>query len=437
MRHVTRRSVIFSALFSAALLGVHLDALAQRIDEATYQYPYKDPYLATMTVGIMKGDEDFSADDIRDIEIGILAYRNNIHLLEGKGKLHFRFYQQNGPAPVIFILPGLGGSAYTGSTRYIAELFVEKGFHVLALPNPYNWNFALAASTSGFPGLTREDSKDLYSVMWLALNHVKERYHAKIGKVGLIGLSDGALYAAYVSTLDSKQRRIGFDTTLLVNPPVDLLEAIRKIDDMAGLGKDLGEKQKENIESYAVGVGIDALKKDFTDPDYFANWDRRLRLTDKQMQYLIGTTLYAAVGDAIYVIDLLNDLTVLKKPISWGYRSARLKEARSMGLTGYLEEFLIPRLQQITGKRTNLERLNVRISLKGIESALQENKDIFLMHNLDDFLASKASLVYLENLFGDRATIYPLGGHLGNLWYPQNKSDIAARFEHLLHASPN
>ncbi|HUL13897.1 MAG TPA: alpha/beta hydrolase, partial [Methylococcaceae bacterium] len=73
MRHVTRRSVIFSALFSAALLGVHPDVFARRIDEATYQYPYKNPYVATTTVGIMKGNEDFSADDIRDIEIGILA----------------------------------------------------------------------------------------------------------------------------------------------------------------------------------------------------------------------------------------------------------------------------------------------------------------------------------------------------------------------------
>ena len=437
MRHVTRRSVIFSALFSAALLGVHPDVFARRIDEATYQYPYKNPYVATTTVGIMKGNEDFSADDIRDIEIGILAHRNNIHLLEGKGKLHFRFYQQNGPAPVIFILPGLGGSAYTGSTRYIAELFVDKGFHVLALPDPYNWNFALAASTSGFPGLTREDSTDLYSAMSLALNHVKEHYHAKIGKVGLIGFSDGARYAAYVGTLDSEQRKIGFDTTLLVNPPADLLEAMRKIDDMAGLGKDFGEKQKENIESYAIGVGIDALKKDFTDPDYFANWDRRLRLSDKQMQYLIGTVLYSAVGDAIYVIDLLNDLTILKKPISWGYRSARLKEARSIGPTGYLEKFLIPRLQRITGKPTTIDRLNERMSLKGIEGALQENNHIFLMHNLDDFLVSKASLAYLENLFGDRATIYPLGGHLGNLWYPQNTRDIVARFEPLLHVGPD
>ena len=437
MRHVTRRSVIFSALFSAALLGVHLDALAQRIDEATYQYPYKDPYLATMTVGIMKGDEDFSADDIRDIEIGILAYRNNIHLLEGKGKLHFRFYQQNGPAPVIFILPGLGGSAYSGSTRYIAELFVEKGFHVLALPNPYNWNFALAASTSGFSGLTREDSTDLYSAMSLALNHVKEHYHAKIGKVGLIGFSDGALYAAYVSTLDSEQRKIGFDTTLLVNPPVDLLEAIRKIDEMVGLGKDFGEKEKDDLEAYAFGVGIYALKKDFTDPDYFANWDRRLRLTDKKMQYLIGTALYSAIGDAIYVMELVNQLGILKTPISWGYRSARLGEARSVGLTGYLEKFLIPRLQRITGKPTTIDRLNERMSLKGIEQALQANAHIFLMHNLDDFLVSNASLPYLENLFGDRATIYPHGGHLGNLWYSQNKRDIVARFEHLLHASPD
>jgi hypothetical protein len=77
------------------------------------------------------------------------------------------------------------------------------------------------------------------------------------------------------------------------------------------------------------------------------------------------------------------------------------------------------------------------MSLKGVEGALQEKKHIFLMHNLDDFLVSNANLIYLEKLFGNRATIYPHGGHLGNLWYPQNKRDIVARFEHLLHASPD
>ena len=104
------------------------------------------------------------------------------------------FYQQAGSAPLIFIIPGLGSPAAMGSTAYLAEVLVDQGFHVLILPSPFNWNFALAASRSGLPGITQEDSEDLYSAMHLILQDIKFHYGARVGGIGLIGLSDGALY---------------------------------------------------------------------------------------------------------------------------------------------------------------------------------------------------------------------------------------------------
>jgi hypothetical protein len=56
------------------------------------------------------------------------------------------------------------------------------------------------------------------------------------------------------------------------------------------------------------------------------------------------------------------------------------------------------------------------------------------MHNRDDFLVSSADLDYLEGLLGDRAKIYPYGGHMGNLWYSQNRKDIVSIFKPLLKA---
>lgn len=50
------------------------------------------------------------------------------------------------------------------------------------------------------------------------------------------------------------------------------------------------------------------------------------------------------------------------------------------------------------------------------------------MHNRDDFLVSIEDLDYLEGLLGDRAKIYPYGGHMGNIWYWQNRNDIVSIF---------
>jgi len=44
-----RKSTLLMFYLFTAVLFFQPNAFAQRIDEASYRYPYKDPYLATMT----------------------------------------------------------------------------------------------------------------------------------------------------------------------------------------------------------------------------------------------------------------------------------------------------------------------------------------------------------------------------------------------------
>lgn len=46
------------------------------------------------------------------------------------------------------------------------------------------------------------------------------------------------------------------------------------------------------------------------------------------------------------------------------------------------------------------------------------------MHNADDFLLTTGDVAWMEQVFGDRALIFPRGGHLGNLYYPDNVASI-------------
>ena len=114
-------------VWSFGFLCFQPDVLALRVDRAAYRYTYTDPYLATTTLSIAKGRDVLLADDDvsrRSLEITVLDGRDNAYLLEGKGKLRFRFYQQTGSAPLIFIIPGLGSPAAFGSAAYPAEVLV-------------------------------------------------------------------------------------------------------------------------------------------------------------------------------------------------------------------------------------------------------------------------------------------------------------------------
>jgi hypothetical protein len=417
------------------LLCVCQIAFAMRVDEASYHYPYKNPYLATATVAILKDREQrYAWDETQHLYLELIPGRNDVHLLEGKGKLRVRYSPHPGPAPLIFVLPGFGGSAYSGTARYIAQLLTDHGFQVLSMPSPFHWNFTLAASRSALPGLTERDAEDMYGAMQAALNTVRERFHPEITHVGVIGLSHGALTAAFLSKLDSERKEIGFEITLLINPPIDLGETIRTIDRLADLKRRYTEKEKSNIQAYAIGTASAALSQDIDDPGYFAHWDRRLKLDDEKIRYLIGWVLRQPVGSSLYVSALVHPtIGILQAPITWGYRSARMEEARSYDLMDYLQRVLVPHLQRTRGSTHSFDQLVQKSSLKGIASALRKNPKVYLMHNADDFLVSEEDLKFAEQLFGNRATIYPRGGHLGNLWYAQNRRDILTKLKPLLN----
>jgi hypothetical protein len=69
-----------------------------------------------------------------------------------------------------------------------------------------------------------------------------------------------------------------------------------------------------------------------------------------------------------------------------------------------------------------------RDSLWAIEDFLRRTPGIGLMHNLDDFLLTEQEMDYLIDVFGERAQIYPIGGHCGNLAYRDNIAHLIAFF---------
>ena len=66
----------------------------------------------------------------------------------------------------------------------------------------------------------------------------------------------------------------------------------------------------------------------------------------------------------------------------------------------------------------------INIDTAELQKLLKNNPKIGLLHNEDDVIMEQGEVLHLKSLFGeDRAKVFPIGGHCGNMSHPD-----AARF---------
>jgi len=389
-----------------------------------YNYPYKNPDVASLSVALMKSKGKGILGDVNLMNVANIAERNKTFLFEGRGQLRFGFYAQKQAAPLIFLIADIGGSPVSGYMMYEADLLYQNGFNVVTLASPFFWNFIVSSSRTGIPGMTNEDAADMYQAMQLALNKVKIEHRHPITKLGLIGFGFGALEAAHISAVDQREKKINIDRYLLINPVVNVIHAVTEIETRASIALELGRSQVEYLKAKAFNFVVDHLDLKFKvdAPAYFINLEQRFAVTEKDYKFLSGVILRMNIGDTIFASQLINNLKVLKSRLDRFHWNDRHKEIEAYGLVGYLQKIFVP-FHSI--KYPYLLNLIKHANFNYVRQEVRKNKNIFLMHNADDFIIDADQLAYLDKIFGaERSFIYPLGGHLGNLWYPQNQNDV-------------
>lgn len=412
--------------FAPAAL-VMLGLWTHSIEAADYKYPYQDPYLATATTAILSDDGATASVTSTIVRVPGLPGRNNLPNLEGRGDVGLALYRQNRPAPLLFILAGLGSNPYFGVAPYLASLFYKDGSHVVILPSPMSWNFALSANRRGAPGYAPEDARDLYAVMQKALTVLRDRHDVKTTAINFMAVSLGGLEGAYLSVIDADERKIGIDKFLLVNPPIDLAYAVKKIDQWNALAGKFGRAKSQQIVAKAVAI-VDSFSDVRRDsPAVFARLAKKFAgFTTEELQFLIAGNLQSQLPELIYVTQVMHDQKVLSA-LKHDKRK-RLEEAKGFTFTDYNEKIAVPLWQKQAGNTdADLEKFIQGGSLARIVARLRGNPKVQIMHNADDFMAERESIEALKDALGDQVMLYPYGGHLGNLWYPENK-EYALRY---------
>ncbi len=398
----------------------------------SYEYPITNKYLAT----VLGTPAEYRAVlpehiPLQKRRITIFKDRKVPDFLWYDSELRYAQALQKGPAPLVFLIAGTG-AAYDGAKNTnMARAFYQAGFHVVSISSPTYMNFIVAASRSGVPGHAYDDAEDIYRVMERIWDTLRDRI--EVTDFYVTGYSLGGFNTAFVTRLDEERRVFNFRKALLINPPVSLYNSISLLDRMLEnipggvdnfdrfynrLVEEIGRVYKRADH---VSLGEEFLYQAFqaVNPD------------TEELAALIGVSFRISSGNMAFTSDLMTNAGYIK-PANMRFTKntspgVYQKVAYRLGFTDFFHVYFYPYQKKLHPEITRRE-LADQMSLTAIEDYLKNSPKIEVMHNQDDIILEPGEIDFFPRVFGDRATIYPRGGHCGNMDFRDNVQHMVSVF---------
>lgn len=409
------------------------DSFALRVD--VYPFPVVDPHKATF----LSSASEFllPADNYNPTSLRIEAdYENRSELkyFEGRDYTSVRVaYHPYQNRPTVYILGGLGASGISGLSVFYQKLMFRAGFNAVTIPSNFFWKFNLAHIASATPGYLERDKEDIYSYMLSMENKMKEIPGYRSSGNHLLGYSMGALTAVFISEIDDQLKHFNFGKVAVINPPIDLYESASKLDGEFPYWRRLDTNQQKRLEGKVFRL-ILSLGEEFSDrspsDEEAMAIIAGLPFEKEQYRALIASNFLETLAPNLLVSELVREWGII--PIYYDIRSPQpsLNAAREFGFISYFNKVLFPDLPKVPSPVGSVKDHYIKkMGLLGKLDYLRESEHIKVFHNEDDIIVSGDSIKLLEEaLPEDRIQIYPLGGHLGNVWFPMNIKDLLGFF---------
>ena len=192
--------------------------------------------------------------------------------------------------------------------------------------------------------------------------------------------------------------------------------------------KRFGKNKSDSILARALAIVEFFSTERRDDPAVFDRLAKAFGgFTTEELQFLIAEDLRALLPELVYVMQVMHHQNVL--PATTDQTRKRLEEAKDVTFMDYRARIAMPLWRlQAAEPRADLESFTKRGSLASILDRLRGNANVQIMHNADDVIADRKSIHELKAALGDQVTLYPYGGHLGNLWYSDNKEYVLRYF---------
>ena len=354
-------------------------------------------------------------------------------------KLKFTFWLQPGKANVVYIVPGMGSHRLAETSLALAELVYKNGFSAVCVSSPFNYEFMEQASTAAMPAYLPVDGRDLH----VALTEIDHRLHTsypnRLGNRALMGYSMGAFQSLFVAAtgptnqysagakrsvwrffqakhgvgradlLTNQLPLIQFDRYVAINTPVRMAQGVSKLDEFYRAPLSWPEAERaDDLENTFLKVA--SLSKSTLTPQ------TSLPFSAIESKFLIGLTFRLILRDMIFSSQRRNNQGVLQHPIRNLRREPLYQEILQYSYQDYFEKFAIPYYSAQGLAAPVAETLEKADDLRTYDANLRANPNIRIIVNQNDFLLTDEDLTWLHATFGpEQLTVFPQGGHLGNL----------------------
>lgn len=425
LSRIARILAYSAAILSSAGLTTAEPTTPQQV--SPYFYPFVNAFEAT----VIPLPEAYQAElptevDSKEFKLKVFSDRITPEVFWYQDGLKCSLAQQKHEAPLIFVIAGTGANYKSANMLSLEKIFFQAGFHVIRISSPTRMNFIVNAS-SGMPGNTPEDAKDLYRVMIQADAYARAK-NTEISGYALTGYSLGGIQSAFISKLDEERGTFNFDRVLLINPPTDVYQSITILDNLLldnipGGADNFTPWFKEALQKLTAQAStIEDLA--FNEASIYKLY-RHYPPNEDFLKALIGLSFRMHSANLVFTTDVMN---------GGGYIVPKgLKLNASTSLTGYamtsyhtsfvnyFDEWFFPYYKNLEPDLTK-EAIIRRCSMYQLEDYLRNNNKIGLLHNEDDVIMAPGQVHYLKNIFGARAKIFPTGGHCGNISHPDAAS---------------
>ena len=397
-----------------------------------YGFPIDNKFQAT----VIGTPEEYRADlpkkiPLKKRRIVIFEDREVPEALWFDRELRYSRALQKGPAPLVFLIAGTGASYDGAKNTNMARAFYQAGFHVVSISSPTFMNFIVAASKSGVPGHAYRDAEDIYRVMERIWDKLQDKI--EVTDFFVTGYSLGAFNTAFVTLLDEERQVFNFKKALLINPPVSLYNSIslldRMLENIPGGVDNFGRFYNRLVEQIGrvytradnVNLGEEFLYQAFeaVNPD------------NEELAALIGVSFRISSANMAFTSDLMTDAGYIKPANMTFTKNTAPGElqlvAHRLGFTDFFHVYFYPYIKQQQPDISRSELVS-QMSLTDIEDYLKNSPKIEVMHNRDDIILEQGEIDFFPRVFGDRARIYPIGGHCGNMDYRDNVDHMVKVF---------